>query len=245
MQGDERLRAVERATQVPLLVLALVMVPLLIVPWLFDLPDGVESTFVAADWFIWAIFAADFGLKLAVAPRRAHYIAHHPFDVAMVVLPVLRPLRLARLIRIARLATVLGVNLTLVREIVATRGVQFVVGSVLACLVAGAAGVFLAERGNEGGNITSFGDALWWSATTMTTVGYGDRFPVTAEGRAIAVVLMVFGIAALSALTATIAAVLVREEGDRGPGATNDEILAEVRNLRRELEAMRNGRRGP
>src|SRR6266508_1257773 len=61
----------------------------------------------------------------------------------------------------------------------------------------------------DGANITTFGDALWWSTTTVTTVGYGDRFPVTTGGRLIAVALMVGGIAVVGAVTGSVAAWMV------------------------------------
>lgn len=237
MQSEERLRAIERATDVPLLILALAMVPLLIAPIALELSDELDAAILAADWLIWAAFAVDFGVKLVVAPRRLNYVATHPFEAAMVVLPFLRPLRAARLLRFARVATVLGLNVEILRTIGNNKGARLIVGAVLGCVVFGAVGAFLTERGAEGANITSFGDALWWAVTTMTTVGYGDRFPVTPEGRGIAAVLMVFGIAALSAMTATIAALLVREDADDGP--TNADVLAELQELRRELAELR------
>ena len=68
----------------------------------------------------------------------------------------------------------------------------------------------------EGANITSAGDALWWAFTTVTTVGYGDRFPVTTEGRAVAVVLMVAGIGVVGAVTAAVASwILDRAAAER------------------------------
>lgn len=83
-----------------------------------------------------------------------------------------------------------------------------------------------AEQDAKGANITTFGDALWWACTTVTTVGYGDRFPVTVQGRVVAVGLMLVGIAVVGAVTATIAAWLVsqveqeRERADAGdPGS--------------------------
>ena len=74
----------------------------------------------------------------------------------------------------------------------------------------GSVAVLDAERGAAHANITSFGDSLWWAATTITTVGYRDRYPVTTQGRLVAVVLM-RGIALLSVLTAGIAAWFVRQ----------------------------------
>jgi voltage-gated potassium channel len=71
------------------------------------------------------------------------------------------------------------------------------------------------ERGQPGANIETFGDALWWPMTTMTTVGYGDRYPVTTTGRFIGAAVMIAGIALLGTVTATIATLLidrVREE---------------------------------
>lgn len=239
MQSEDRLRRIERATELPLFVLAVVIVPLLLGPVMFPLRPDVEDLFLAMDWFIWAAFAVDFGVKLAVAPRRLQYLRNHPLEAAMVALPFLRPLRLARLVRFARPGTALGLNVTILQRLAAERGTRLVVGAVLSCLVAGAGGVLLAERGEPGANITNFGDALWWAATTMTTVGYGDRFPTTAEGRGIAIVLMLFGIAALSALTAVVAAMLVREDASRGQEPTLAELLEELRNLRREVAALR------
>nr|MBA3233489.1 two pore domain potassium channel family protein [Propionibacteriales bacterium] len=75
-----------------------------------------------------------------------------------------------------------------------------------------------AERGAADANIESFGDAAWWAVTTMTTVGYGDRFPVTTEGRLIASALMLAGIALLGVVTAALASWFVERIGDRGGG---------------------------
>ncbi|MBI5949069.1 MAG: two pore domain potassium channel family protein [Chloroflexi bacterium] len=228
MQSDERLRRVEQATEVPLLILAFAMVPLLLGPVLFDLSDAVETSFLVADWFIWAAFATAFGLKLAVAPSRLRYVRANWLEVAMVALPLLRPIRLLRLLRFARLATAVGYNETLVRRIASEKGTQFTLVAVLTILATGAGMVLLAERDADGANIHTYGDALWWAATTMTTVGYGDLYPTTPAGRGIAVALMLFGIAALSVLTATIAAFLVRDRED-----------VQMADVMRELERLR------
>lgn len=242
MQSEERLRAIERYTDLPLLILALVMVPLLIVPAVTELPRSWHSAFLVADWFIWAAFAADFAVKIVVAPRRLIYVRTHWLEAAMVVLPFLRPLRLLRFLRLVRLATVLGVNIHLLHAIVAQRGTKVIVAAVLGTLLSGSTAVFLAERNSDGANITSFGDALWWGATTMTTVGYGDTFPTTPMGRGIGVALMILGIAALSALTATIAAAFLVQERNDSEKSDFVAIMTELRTLRAELAELKSGR---
>ena len=78
-----------------------------------------------------------------------------------------------------------------------------------------ALGVFEAERDAPEASITTFGDALWWVLTTITTVGYGDLYPVTAEGRLVAGGLMVAGIAVLGTVTAAIATWFLEQVGAR------------------------------
>jgi voltage-gated potassium channel len=132
-------------------------------------------------------------------------------------------------------------NVGLIHRLVTNRGSQLVTGAVVCVLVAGATLVLLVERDAEGANITSFGDALWWSATTMTTVGYGDRYPTTPAGRGVAVALMVLGIAALSVVTATIAAFLVEER----EGPSLEDVMKKLDELQSEVAALRDSRGDP
>lgn len=95
----------------------------------------------------------------------------------------------------------------------------------------GAVAVPYAERESTHVNITSFGDSLWWAATTITSVGYGDRYPVTTEGRLDAVLLMLVGIALLSVLTAGIAAWFVRQSSEAAEAKASALMIAEVEAL--------------
>ena len=118
---------------------------------------------------------------------------------------MLRPLRLLRLLAFARILNRSAVG-SLVGKVSA-----YVGGTALMALGLGAIAVLDAEQDAPGANITTFGDALWWSATTVTTVGYGDHFPVTTTGRFVAVALMLVGIACIGAITAGVAAWLVAQ----------------------------------
>ena len=89
---------IERMTELPLLVLALAMVPLLTAPLFWDLSPTSEAVAFALDMFIWALFATDLAVKLAVAPRRAEYLRQHWLEVLVVLIPFARPLRILRLI---------------------------------------------------------------------------------------------------------------------------------------------------
>lgn len=238
MDREELLRRIERFTDLPLLILALALVPLLIVPAVVTVRPPWDDAILVADWAIWAVFAADFGVKLAVAPRRVEFLRRHWLEGLMVLLPFLRPLRALRVLRLARVAVALGFNVQVIRDILAQRGTKVIVAAVVGTLVIGATLAYLAERGEPGATITSFGDAIWWAAVTMTTVGYGDVYPTTPMGRGVAVALMLFGIAALSALTATVAAFLVRESREE---TTLADVLAELRALREEVARLRAG----
>lgn len=91
------------------------------------------------------------------------------------------------------------------------------------------------ERGDPVAEITSPLDGVWWALVTSTTVGYGDMVPVTPEGRGIAVLLMLVGIALLSVVTANIAAFFVEEGESAQVGDVRDEVAA----LREEIAALR------
>lgn len=244
----ERLARIERLTDPPLLVLAVVLVPLLVVPLVVTLGEQASRAVLIADWLIWAVFAGVFILKLSIAPRKLPFLRSHWFEALMVLLPFLRPLRV---IRVLRLGVLLGLNTNVLGRVASQRGIQFVVLSALIIVVAGATLTYAFERHHERANIDDFGDALWWAVVTTTTVGYGDHSPVSPAGWGVAVLLMLTGIAALSAATANIAALLVRE--DDAPAGTPDmhelrealasleERIAEMNRLLVEQQAGRGG----
>jgi voltage-gated potassium channel len=123
--------------------------------------------------------------------------------VALVVLPFLRPLRLLRLLAFARV-----LNRSVAGSLVG-RVSTYVLGVAIVAVGLGALAVLDSEQNARGANITNYGDALWWACTTVTTVGYGDHFPITTEGRLVAVALMIVGIAMVGAVTASVAAWMI------------------------------------
>jgi voltage-gated potassium channel len=212
--GQEALARYSRWTDGPLMVLAVLMIPVLLGPLLIRIPESWEGIFGAADWFIWGIFAVDYFVRLYLSPARWRYVRTHVPDLVIVVIPFLRPLRILRsarvlrLLRLGRVAAFLARAFRDVGRILSTRGVNYVLLVVVALVFLSAAMMVEFERGMEEANIRTFADGLWWAATTITTVGYGDRFPTSMAGRGIAVVLMIAGIALFRVLTAAIAAFL-------------------------------------
>lgn len=201
-----RVESWERRTEVPLLLLAVAFLVAYAWPILDPrLDSDLETTLSVLAWTVWGVFAVDLLVRLILAEGRLQYARRHWYDVALVAIPMLRPLRLLRLLAFAR---ILGRSAT---KNLAGRVTAYVIGTAVAAVGLGALAVLDAERSHPDANILTFGDAVWWAATTVTTVGYGDRFPVTTEGRLVAVVLMLVGIALVGSVTAAVAAWFVAQ----------------------------------
>jgi len=184
-------------------------------------------------WVTWGLLVVDLVVRLVLAPDRWLFLRHHPVDVAMVVLPILRPLQLLRLFTLLK-----SLNRLAGSSLRGRVGI-YVAGSMTLIVFIAALAVLDAERGGSG-PIQTFGDALWWALVTVATVGYGDAYPVTFEGRAVAVGLMLFGIGVLGVVTAGFASWLVErvddlDEMENGVAATS----ADVEALRAEIAALR------
>jgi voltage-gated potassium channel len=209
----------DRAVELPLTILALLWLPVLVLPYIIHLSPTVSATFEAVDLFVWAAFVLEYLAKLYLTPNRRAFVRHHLIDLAVITLPMLRPLRALRLLRVLNLLRV-GVVLTnalrRTRALFTHRGLHFVLLAVLAIVFACSALVLSFEAHAKGSNIHSFADALWWAIVTVTTVGYGDKYPVTAGGRGVAAVLMVVGIGLIGVLTATVASYFVTAAADDG-----------------------------
>ncbi len=186
-------------------------------------------------WVAWALFVVDYGVRLALSRDRAAFVRRNLFDLAVVALPLLRPLRLLRLV------VLLSVLNRYAGGSLRGRVAVYVSGATLLVLFVASLAILDAERGTKGATITTFGDALWWAMTTVTTVGYGDRYPVSTEGRFIAGGLMLAGIALLGIVAASLASWMlekIREVEGQVQAATRADIEAltvEVRALHQTL----------
>ena len=235
MRSDARRARWEARTELPLIGAAVIFLGAYAWPILDpDLSETAADACLVTNLAIWVVFAADFGVRLALAERRGRFVVRHWLDVLVLALPMLRPLRVLR--------AVVALNL------LARRGHAFARGRVVAAVAAAitvigliaALAILDAERGNPEANIRNYGDAVWWAIATATTVGYGDRYPTTTEGRYVAIGLMVLGIALLGVVTAALASWFVErmaetEQAEQRVEAQVAALTAEVRALRAEL----------
>ncbi len=217
----------------PMLALALAFVPVLVLPLTDDLSNHAAAVMTIAGLVIWAGFVVEFAIKLYLAPRRGEMVRTHKLDALIVALPFLRPLRILPLLTLSTATGSLGRSIVALRRLGARSGNQAFAALLAGAIAVGGLFVWVAEHEQPGSNIESIGDAVWWALVTCTTVGYGDHTPVTAAGRTIAVVLMLFGIAALSVLTANIAAFYVRNDE-----AAEDSELAALRHQLDRIEQL-------
>jgi voltage-gated potassium channel len=152
-------------------------------------------------------------------------------DLAIVVLPMLRPLRLLRLVTLLAILNRTAGAAFRGRVIIYAAG-----ASTLLVYVAGLA-VLDAERGGDG-SIQSLGNALWWAFVTITTVGYGDYYPVTPTGQFVAVGVMIGGIALIGVVTATLASWIV-ERVEQKETETEAITVAHLEALTTEVASLR------
>jgi len=181
---------------------------------------------VAIEWLFTIVFCAEYGLRLWAAPVRGHYFRHHLIDLISIIPPV-RGARLLRLLRLLRVAS----DLSRVLSSSHLSAQRKLLGKValfwFAVVAISSLGMYLAESAVNP-NVKSIFDALWWAIVTITTVGYGDVSPITAEGRLAAGVLMVLGIVLFSTLTAAITSALT----------SSTEVQKSVSDRLDELEAL-------
>jgi voltage-gated potassium channel len=167
-------------------------------------PSSTQTLLNIVQWISWIAFAADLIYGLSKAKDKARYLKKHPLEVVAVLFPFLRPLRLMRVISFGGLAIQ---KVAIGRQFAIT--IKVFIASIFIAYIS-AVQITITERAVEGSNIHNFGDGLWWAISTVTTVGYGDRYPTTTEGRFLAVVLMIMGISLVGVITASVAAWFVR-----------------------------------
>jgi voltage-gated potassium channel len=187
-----------------------------------------------ADWLIiaiaiavvvtWFVFAVDMIARIALTDRgrRLRFLVTHPLDVLALFMPLFRALRVAGLLK--HIPMLAGRSGAAVRGSVIAHALVYATVYIYVIALA----MLQAERSAPESTITTFGDALWWSLVTITTVGYGDTYPVTGVGRFLAVLLMGGGIVIIGTASAIVVSYITeRMNGQRPSEGDTQELSTE------------------
>jgi voltage-gated potassium channel len=238
---EELRERLDRYLDVPLALASVVVVLLIVIQLSGEVSGAWERRIEVLSWALWSLFFLEFVVKFALAPVKRRYVREHWLDVLIVLLPFLRFLRLARVLRATRALPVLRLLIFGGRGSESTLALlkrrrlgQLAIVSAMVVLL-GAATAFLLEAEAPGSQIRTFGNALWWSSTLVTTVG-NELYPVTVGGRILGFLLMLYAIGIFSYFIGAIASVLVESDARRTHEAERGDGVSLSRS---ELEALR------
>lgn len=191
-------------------VLALFAVTLAAADILNKIPTAYQNLYIIIDRIILGIFAIDYFVRLYLAKDKKKYFKENIFELLSII-PLdsfFRGFRIFRIIRIVRVLILTKRLSSRANSFLNTNGFIYVLLITIATIIIGSVTIYYLEK-----NITmnTFGDALWWSFVTVTTVGYGDLSPATGAGRITASILMMVGIGFIGMLTGTIATYFIRK----------------------------------
>jgi len=228
--------------QLFLVVLSIYVLISLFVQSMFDLSPEMDDMVDHVDFFICLIFMLDFFIRLYQAPSKRAFLKWGWIDFVSSI-PMLDSFRagsLFRVFRVMRLLRAFRSIKVLSQYLLRNRGKNtFVTVAAVSCLLTmtGAILILNVEKDNPASNIKTPSDAIWWAIVTVTTVGYGDRFPVSDTGRAVAAVLMTAGVGLFGTFTGFVASMFVEPDIKREETEIH-KLVDEIRALRGQVESV-------
>lgn len=227
--------------QAIILVLSVVAVAALGVELLFVIPPEAQRVMRWVDNLICVLFLSDFGVRFYRAESKLKFMKWGWIEL-LASIPEVEALRWGRLLRVFRILRIILITRSLrghLKELFRNRtrgGVASVFLIAFLVIFFSSVSILLAEHDPQA-NIRTAGDAVWWSVTTITTVGYGDKYPLTDTGRFIAGFLMIAGVGLFGTMSGVIASFFL---GDRHEQKRKDEELIEhLQQLRAELAELK------
>ena len=251
LQRWQLIGELDRWLRWPMIVLALAWLAIVCL----DLTRGTSPLLETASTVIWIIFIAEFAVRLLIAPDKSRFLRRNWLTILALAVPALRLFRAfaifraARAIRLVRIVGTADRSMRALRVSLERRRVGYVAGLTTLVVLLGAVGMLSFESSKEvAGGFADYGDALWWTAMLLTTIG-SAYWPVTDEGRVLGLLLSIYGLGVLGYITATLASFFVGRDAQdsRGPVAGSEEIRAlraEIAALRADLSAVIADRRG-
>lgn len=238
------LARLQAALETPMLVLALAWLALFVV----EAVRGLGPLLTVLGHVIWAVFVLEFALGFALAPGKRVFLRHNWLKGIALLAPALRVLRAVRVLRLSRAASVvrgtrllrivssLNRGMRALGRSMGRRGMGYVVALTVLVTVAGAAGMYAFESEDGRQGFADYGDALWWTAMLMTTMG-SAYWPEPPAGRVLCLLLSLYAFGVFGYVTAAIASFFVGRDAEAGAGEVAGQ--ASVDALRREIEALR------
>ncbi|AUD01575.1 potassium channel family protein [Spirosoma pollinicola] len=227
--------------QLIMLVMSVYVVIALLIRELVPMNEQSRQLLDQIDTGICFYFLYDFFLRLYQAPNKWEFLRWGWIDL-LASIPALDWFRLGQLVRVFRILRMVR-SFRSIRDFIhylfrdrANGTLAVVLLSSVLLMIFGAIAILYVERVPEA-NIKTPSDALWWAFVTITTVGYGDRFPITTAGRLIAAVLMVAGVGLFGTFTGYVANFFVVDEQEQSDSDMQI-LIGEVRQLRQKIEDM-------
>ncbi|MEI8082857.1 MAG: potassium channel family protein, partial [Actinomycetes bacterium] len=216
----------QRRTSYPMFVIGMVFLVAMVVTLDPVSPESVRAAAGVVLTVIWVVFVADYIIGYYLSSHRRHYVKTHLLQLVGILFPPLRVLLLGHVFVI--------MTKDAKKKLGGRVRVYALYLTTMVLVVASIAEYGFESRASNS-NIRTLVDSFWWSTETVSTVGYGDFYPVTTGGRVIAVILFINGIALLSAVTATIATKVLEGDID-GEDDEPDVSLIELRDRLQEIE---------
>lgn len=232
---NPRAERVQRRLEWPMLVAALLVIPAIAIEQ-STLGEPWDTVATVINWGTWLAFLTEALVMLCVVDGRWQWIRTHPLEVAIIIPtpPFLPPsMQAARVFRLLRLLPLLRAGV-LARRLLSTEGVRDAAVVALVTVLGGGAAHAAVEKFQDGHRLSSW-DGVWWALTTVTTVGYGDSYPPTDTGRAIAIVVMLAGIGFVALITAAAAERFI---GGREAAAQRADLNDRLDEVIRRLDAI-------
>jgi len=240
------LSRVNKALEVPMTTLAFIWLIITIL----EFTRGLPLLFSKVVPFIWALFILQFVLEIILAPNKWTYLKHHWLTAIALILPAFRVIRLFRFIRymrflrgatLVRVVTSINRGMTALRKSLAKRAVSYVISLTAIVIFASAAGIMALEKNYSSYFKEGYTTALWWSSMMITTMG-SDYFPKSPEGRALALLLAVYGFAIFGYLTAVVAKFFIDKDNFKEEEGSVQKLEKELREIKAMLQKLQQNR---
>ena len=238
------LRQINDLTEKPMVLLAVVWLVLITI----DLAQGLSPALQLLNYAIWSLFLIDFVIELVIAPKKIQYFRGNWLTAISLILPAFRILRIfqalrwlrlfraTRSVNLVRLIASLNRGMRATRVVLTRHHLGYVLTFTVLVVFAGAAGMAHFEP-----QLTGYGDALWWTAMVITTMG-SEYWPKTAEGRILCWLLALYAFAIFGYITATLATLFLgKETGRREANMAReiDQLRVQIQQLQAEVEVRR------